>query len=498
MPTDRLPTAAEVLAGLPPALEDDGRLRESVRAMRAADGLLLGALDDDPTGSQAVHGVQVVTVLEQDAYQAAFSAAPVCFVLTNTRSLGEPAAVERTRQAADGLIAVAAQRGARIQLVSRSDSTLRGHVMAEVAALQARPHGRRSGRGFDGVLLVPAFLEAGRLTAGDIHWARIGGELIPVGQTEFAKDAAFGYSASDLKDFISEKSGGRIGRDEVASISLADIRLGGPTRIADLLAGLRDGAWAVVNATEYSDLEAVACGVLLAERAGRSFLFRTGPSFVRALAGLDPMAPLRGPDIWPGPRRRGHGLIVVGSHVGQTSRQLDALRARHATADVELDVAAVIARPDQVAAEVAEQVTDGLSRSDVLLYTSRTPVRGRDAADGLAIARAVSAALTRIVSRALAAGPAWVIAKGGITSHDVALYGLGIRRAEVAGQLFPGMISLLRPIDAAATAVGPALCRVRRQRRRRPGPGRRGGHPQRGLTVRPRPGRPPRYPCPGG
>ena len=146
MPDDGLPTAAEVLAGLPPALPDDGRLRESVRAMRAADGLLLGALDDDPTGSQAVHGVQVVTVLEQDAYQAAFSAAPVCFVLTNTRSLAEPAAVERTRQAADGLIAVAGPRGARIQLVSRSDSTLRGHVMAEVAALAGRPPGRARAR----------------------------------------------------------------------------------------------------------------------------------------------------------------------------------------------------------------------------------------------------------------------------------------------------------------------------------------------------------------
>jgi len=95
LPWDRLPAASEVFAGLPRALPDDGGLRESVRAMRAADGLLLGALDDDPTGSQAVHGVQVVTVLEEDAYQAAFAAAPVCFVLTNSRSLAEPAAVER-------------------------------------------------------------------------------------------------------------------------------------------------------------------------------------------------------------------------------------------------------------------------------------------------------------------------------------------------------------------------------------------------------------------
>jgi len=325
--------------------------------------------------------------------------------------------------------------------------------MAEVAALQA---GRRQalGSGFDGVLLVPAFLEAGRLTAADIHWARIGGELIPVGQTEFAKDPAFGYTASDLKDFISQKSGGTIDRGDVASISLADIRLGGPSRVRDLLAGVQNGAWVIVNATEYSDLETVACGVLLAERAGSSFLFRTGPSFVRALAGLAPRAPLRGQQIWPRTRRGGHGLIVVGSHVSQTSRQVAALRAHRVTTDIELDVASVITSPDQVVADTARQAAAALGRSDVLLYTSRTLVRGRDAADSLAIARAVSAALAQTVRHALAAEPAWVIAKGGITSHDVALHGLGIRRAEVAGQLFPGVISLFRPIDAAPQAIG--------------------------------------------
>jgi uncharacterized protein YgbK (DUF1537 family) len=453
LPWDRLPTASEVFAGLPPALPDDRGLRESVRAMRAADGLLLGVLDDDPTGSQAVHGVQVVTVLEDDVYQAAFDAAPVCFVLTNTRSLAEPLAVERTKEAACGLIAVAGRRGAPIQLVSRSDSTLRGHVLAEIAALQAARR-QAVGNGFDGVLLVPAFLEAGRLTAGDIHWARIGGELIPVGQTEFAKDPAFGYTASDLKAFIGQQSGGTIDPGDVASISLADIRLGGPAVVGDRLAGVQDGAWVIVNATEYSDLETVAYGVLLAERAGRSFLFRTGPSFVRALAGLAPMAPLRGQQIWPGARRGGHGLIVVGSHVGQTSRQVAALRGLRVTADIELDVASVLSGPDQAVADTARKAAAALSRSDVLLYTSRTVVHGRDAADGLAIGRMVSAALSRTVRHVLAAHPAWVIAKGGITSHDVALHGLGIRRAEVAGQLFPGMISLFRPIDAAPDAIG--------------------------------------------
>jgi uncharacterized protein YgbK (DUF1537 family) len=451
---DRLPAASEVFAELPEAPPDDDALRESIRAMRVADGLLLGVLDDDPTGSQAVHDVQVVTVLEEDAYAAALSGtAATCFVLTNTRSLGEQAAAGLTTLAARGLFAVARRRGARIHLISRSDSTLRGHVMAEVAALQAV---RREvlGSGYDGVLLVPAFLEAGRLTAADIHWARIGPDLVAAGETEFARDPTFGYLASDLRDFVTEKSGGAIGRDDVRSISLADIRLGGPSRVGELLAGVHDGRWVVVNATEYSDLETVAYGALLAERAGKSFLFRTGPSFVRALTGLGPKAPLRGAQIWPSARRGEHGLIVVGSHVSHTSRQVAALRARGGTIDIELDVPAILTGSGDVAAATTRQVADALRRSDVLLYTSRTFVPGSNGEDNLAAARRISAALSRTVREALAAKPAWIIAKGGITSHDVALHGLGIRRAEVAGQLFPGMISVFRPIDAPPEAIG--------------------------------------------
>ncbi len=294
MAGDRRPDAAEVFAGLPPARPDDEGLRESVRALRAAGDLLLGVLDDDPTGSQAVHGVQVVTALDEDAYAAALAGpAATCFVLTNSRSLDAAAAADMTARAARGLITVAGRRGARIQLISRSDSTLRGHVMAEVAALQAV---RRDlvGRGYDGVLLVPAFLEAGRVTAADIHWARTQAGLVPVGETEFAQDSAFGYGASDLRVFVAEKSGGTIRPEEVRSISLADIRLGGPARVREVLASAAGGAWVVVNATEYSDLETVARSVLEAEREGQSFLFRTGPSFVRALSGLGPRPPLRG------------------------------------------------------------------------------------------------------------------------------------------------------------------------------------------------------------
>jgi uncharacterized protein YgbK (DUF1537 family) len=428
-----MPAASEVFAGLPAARRDGADLRASIRAIRAADGVLVGVLDDDPTGSQAMHGVQVVTILDERAYEAALAGpAAACFVLTNTRSLDERAAAGLTARAARDLIAAASRRGARIQLVSRSDSTLRGHVMAEVAALQA-VGGDVLGRTFDAVLLIPAFLEAGRLTAADIHWARTGAGLVPVGETEFARDAAFGYAASDLRDFVTEKAGGAIGPDDVASITLTDIRAGGPARVRELLAGLRDGTWVVVNATEYSDLETVASGVQLAERGGQRFLFRTGPSFVRAMTGTEPAEPLRGERLWPGGRRPGHGLIVVGSHVGQTSRQLDVLRARADVTSIELSVPAILSGRPDAAATTARQVSPESS---------------------LQIARAVSAAVARTVRLALPARPAWVLAKGGITSHDVARHGLGIRRAEVAGQLFPGLISVFRPLDAAPEAAG--------------------------------------------
>jgi uncharacterized protein YgbK (DUF1537 family) len=459
-----LPAAPDVFAALPRPRPDDPRLRQSIREMRAADAVLLGVLDDDPTGSQAVHGVQVVTDGDEDAYAAALAGpAATCFVLTNTRSLPAPAAIQLTRHVARGLLGAAgvhgpASRSARIQLISRSDSTLRGHLMAEVGALQAV---RRevTGAGFDGVLLIPAFIEAGRLTAADIHWARTAAGLVPVGETEFARDAAFGYTASDLKDFISEKSGGVISAGDVRSISLSDIRRGGPDRLRELLAGIADGAWVVVNATEYSDLETVAYAVLLAEREGKAFGFRTGPSFVRAMAGLEAKPPLRGVELRPQrPGPAANGLIVAGSHVAQTSRQLAVLRAEHRVTGVELDVPAVLSGGDagRVVAEAAREATDALSRADVLLYTSRAVELGSNPEDSLSVGRTVSGALASVVRQVVSAsagGPAWIVAKGGITAHDVAVHGLGIRRAEVAGQLFPGMISVFRPLDAAL-AIG--------------------------------------------
>jgi uncharacterized protein YgbK (DUF1537 family) len=453
--SSEVPSAADVLAAAPPArIEPEARQR--IRASHARTGRRIAVLDDDPTGSQTVHDVSVVTVLDETEYAAALGVAgSTCFILTNTRSLPESVAVELTSRVADDLFRLGARLGVPIDVVSRGDSTLRGHVVAEVNAIDVT---RRAvtGSGYDGILLIPSYFEAGRFTAGDIHWANIGGELVPVGASEFAQDATFGYTSSNLRDFVAEKSGGAVRPEDVHSITLHDIRLGGPHRVAEILAGVSDAAFVVVNATDYADLEIVVLGLLNVEEQGRSFMYRAGPSFPRVLAGLEPQGPLTSEQIWPDGNPGGHGLVVVGSHVGLTSRQVAAASDRGGLVEIELDVP-TLADPDLRAAHIAQigrHVAAALASSDILLFTSRTLMRGGDADESLALARTVSAAVIDVVRTALVVEPSWVVAKGGITSHDVAVRGLGIRRAKVIGQLLPGMVSVFRPIEAAPEAVG--------------------------------------------
>lgn len=448
MTTNVTPTRPHPLAG-PDA-------RASIRDHMTRSGRRIAVLDDDPTGSQTVHGVGVVTVLDPVEYAAALDA-PGCtaFILTNTGSLAQDTAVELTTSVAQALFRLSEAKGFPVDVVSRSDSTLRGHVIAEVRAIDAA---RRAvtGRGYDGVLLAPGYFEAGRFTADDVHWGTVGGHVVPVGESEFARDATFGYGSSNLKEFVAEASGGAMAAADVVSISLDDIRIGGPDRVAEILGSVTGGTFVVVNGTDYADYEIVVLALQRVEEAGRSFLYRTGPSFVRALAGIEPREPMTAPDIWPAGRPSGHGLVIVGSHVGLTSRQVLAVQQRGGIAEIELHVPTLTdpERRDAHVARVGAQVAETLATSDVMLFTSRTLVRGGDADDSLAISRTVSTAVVEVARAALAARPAWVVAKGGITSHDVAVRGLGIRRAEVLGQLFRGIVSVFRPVEAAPEAVG--------------------------------------------
>lgn len=405
-------------------------------------------LDDDPTGSQCVANVDIV--LEPDAITTATALqAPqsTCFVLTNSRALDESDAVELNRRTLSEIIAAGIDP-MDIRVVSRSDSTLRGHVIAEPEALAdvLDEHGQE----VDGILLCPAMLEAGRFTKGGTHYATVRGEAMRVAETDFAADATYGYSNSDLASFLEERSDGKVKAGDVLNVSLEDIRDGGIERVMNILGEANKRRWIVLDATEYSDMETVVQAVNRLEDQGKVFLTRCAPSFVRPLTGQHGASVLAPEDIVIASGRQPHGLVVVGSHVGLTTRQLNVVQTRSGLKEFEIQVPKLLDVASRSAhiREISSKVRGALRHHDVVLYTSRELVRTDNPAESLSIARTVSDAVVAVVQAIRDVRPAWVVAKGGITSHEIAVKGLGIRRAEVTGQFFPGQISLFTPREA--------------------------------------------------
>jgi uncharacterized protein YgbK (DUF1537 family) len=419
----------------------DATVREQVRKALEAGPVKLAVIDDDPTGTQAVRGVPLVTRWDEPELEWAMrAAAPTFAVLANTRALPQEQAVAINAQIGERLPAVARRLGVELRAISRSDSTLRGHFPAEPEALaDGLAHG---GQPVDAIVLCPAFPEAGRVTAGDVHWVRRDGRHVPVAETDYAQDAAFGFRSSDLGDWVRERAGADA---TVASLTLADVREGGPERVAERLLAARDTArYIVANAVEATDLDVLALGLTFAERAGMRVVCRTGPSFLAARAGSATAAPLDAREL---ALPDGRGLLVVGSHTELTNAQLREACRRHPLTVTTLDVEALLAAEgearDALVAGVAAELRAALAQGDAALVTSRRSAHVRRGASSLATTAAIADALVTVVRAVVRELPlGWLVAKGGITSHDMATHALGATRATVLGQLFPGQVSV--------------------------------------------------------
>ena len=421
---------------LPSPIEDPG-LEERVQAAVAASGRKVVALDDDPTGVQTVHDVAVLAQWAPAALAAELPGdAPLFFILTNSRGMPEDQARRLNQEIAGNLTQASRETGVPFVIASRSDSTLRGHFPAETDALAAALGG------VDGVLICPAFFEGGRVTAGNVHLVRDGDRYIPAAETEFARDATFGYRATTLPGWVEEKSQGRIRAEDVATLSLEEIREGGPDQVAERLREVRNGQPVVVNALDYPDLWTVVLGLLQAEAEGKRFLYRTGASFVRARAGIATRPLLTREDLLgPFAPRPARGLVIVGSHVRRTTEQLAQLLTRPGIRGIEVGVSELLRGEENRRREVlraSRQADEALtSGATPVVYTSRR-VERPEGMDDLDVARVVSDSLVTIV-RGIEARPDFVVGKGGITSSDVGTRGLGAERAIVLGQVRPGV-----------------------------------------------------------
>lgn len=422
----------ELLAGLPP--EWPTSLLSEIQTLLAANVRSLVVLDDDPTGTQTVTDIPVLTDWSVESLCSELQASPTFYILTNSRSLPESEAVALNREIGRNLLAASERAKRPFAMVSRSDSTLRGHFPAECDALtdvfQAR---------FDGWLLIPYFLEGGRLTIDDMHYVQEGERLVPASETPFAQDGTFGYRASNLREWVVEKTNGRFHPNNIRAISLTDIRQGGAARIEQQLAQIHNGQIVIVNAVTMRDLEVFTLGLLRAEAKGKKFLYRTAASFVQVRAGQAPSSLLTAKQLQL--PKAGGGLIVAGSYVPKTTKQLELLLQETAVRPVEVQVEALLEDATQMVeiGRVVGLVEAALTMGqDVAVYTSRRLVAGGNGRSGLKIGKCISDSLVQIV-QGIGIRPRYLVAKGGITSSDTATKALGVRRAVVAGQILPGV-----------------------------------------------------------
>lgn len=399
-------------------------------------------LDDDPTGSQTVHSCLLLTIWDVDTLRLGLlDESPILFILTNTRSLTPEQAATVTREVCHNLkVAIAAAEIKDFLIVSRSDSTLRGHypIETDVIAEELGP--------FDAHFLVPAFFEGGRVTRDSIHYLIIDGVPTPVHETEFARDSVFGYSHSYLPDYVAEKTQGRIAANDVERILLADIRTGNST--LERLLALSGNQCVAMDGENQEDLNRFAQDVLTAASQGKRFLFRSAASILTALAALPPQ-PVAPEAMSQYVRGGKPGAFIVGSHVKKTTEQLQQLLQAPGIVGIEVDVAQLL---DDVALHTLliatlEQVQRIIAAGKTpVVYTSRQELGFADVQARLQFGAAVSSLLMDIV-RGLPKDLGYLVSKGGITSNDVLSTGLALTSARLLGQIIAGCSIVRTPAD---------------------------------------------------
>ena len=423
-----------------PSVEEIDRMW--LAAAEKIEGKII-VLDDDPTGVQTVHSIAVYTSWDRDTLkQVLADESKLCYILTNSRALTAEETVRLHRRLAKDLREVTAKKNVKFLLISRSDSTLRGHYPIETQTLYEE---LAADKAIDGEIIIPFFLEGGRLTIDDVHYVKEDDVLIPAGQTEFAKDSTFGYRSSNLKKWVEEKTRGKYRARDVLSISLEQLRKIDIEGIVNELEKVTGFKKLIVNAVDYTDLKVFLIGLVDALSNGKRFLFRTAASFVQVAGGIKPKDLLTRETLYPHGKAQNCGLVVVGSYVQKTTKQLRALQKNQNMAFVEWDVsqAETDSRLNTEVERVITSVEDAFSASrDACVYTSREFLGGATGGEGgeedLVFSARVSEGLVRVV-QGLKISPGFLVAKGGITSSDIGVKGLEVKRAMVMGQILPGV-----------------------------------------------------------
>ena len=453
-PRDSERLNASVLSSFPKI--DEAAVDALLAREIAANDKKIVVLDDDPTGVQTVHDVSVYTGWDHDSIRAGFEEKNNLFyILTNSRGFTAEQTTKAHHEIAAAVDAAARETGRGFFFISRSDSTLRGHYPLETKLLK-EDYEKYTGRTLDGEILCPFFREGGRFTINNVHYVRYGDELVPANETEFAKDKTFGYTAATLPEYVEEKTGGEYKAADVTCVSLEDIHAMNFDKIEAQLMAVKGFNKIIVNAVDYADLKVFCVALFRAMKKGKLFMFRSAAALVKVMGGVTDQ-PLLTREKMVVKETSNGGVIVVGSHTARTTEQLEALKTLKDIEFIELNAGLVregVSRgqlpPDMNvdSAAFADEVKRCLEKEEacikagktVCCYTTRTLITADtgDKEDELRLSVKISDAVQSLVGR-LSVTPAFVIAKGGITSSDVGVKALGVKRANVLGQIRPGI-----------------------------------------------------------
>ena len=399
-------------------------------------------LDDDPTGVQTVHDVSVYTDWSEESVLQGFQEENRLFyILTNSRGFTAEQTEKAHREIAAAVIKASEKTGKEFVVMSRSDSTLRGHYPLETRVLKEEMEKNGNTR-IDGEIICLFFKEGGRFTINNVHYVKYGSELVPAAQTEFAKDKTFGYTHSDIREYVEEKTGGEYTAEDVICISLEDIREMNIDKIVDQLCAVENFGKIVVNAIDYSDVKVAAAAVYKAMAKGKNFMFRTAAALVKEMGGISSKPLLTRQQMIVSETRNG-GVIIVGSHTEKTTKQLEELKKADGIVSIEFDSDLVVddekfkAETERVTRKIEDIISSGKT---AVAYTRRKllTMENDTREDALLRSVKISNAVQSLVGN-LNVVPGFIIAKGGITSSDIGTKALRVKRANVMGQIRPGI-----------------------------------------------------------
>lgn len=432
--------ANEVFEKIPTV--DRNAVQEMLKSELADLNKKIIVLDDDPTGVQTVHDISVYTDWSVDSIEKGFAEDnAMFFILTNSRGFTAAETEKAHKEIAENASEVAKRHGKEFIVISRGDSTLRGHYPLETKVLKDSVESGTDIK-IDGEVIVPFFKEGGRYTVDNIHYVQYDDYLVPAGETEFAKDRTFGYTKSHLGEWAEEKSKGEFKAENATYISIESLRALEVEKITEQLLEVSDFNKVVVNAVDYVDVEIFVISLIKAMKTGKNFMFRSAAALTKVIGGVSDKNLLTREELIKEESNHG-GLIIIGSHVKKTTEQLEELKKCDFIEFIEFNVHLVL-HPEQFKAETDRviETSENLIRSGktVAIYTKRERM---DLGEGkqeeeLKLSVKISDAVTSIVER-LNIRPSYIIAKGGITSSDIGTKGLEVKRATVAGQIKPGI-----------------------------------------------------------